>query len=316
VRDIEGCENVASPLVVTVFPLPPKPVISRPNDELESTDAALWQWYTEDGGLLSEIAGATEQNYPGQPDVWYRVRIQDENGCAAISEPFIYSEPLLATSTVELPRVHTAPGEFVSISLMLPQQTNLPQAGVTRFEARIRFNESMLVPFGATPVGDVVNGERIISVSGGFDSSARILAELQFFATLGTALETPLVLDYFSWDQQDVIITRIDGILSMDVCREGGDRLIDAAGSISLEPNHPNPFNGMTMLTYETIEEGNTELFVLDLLGRRVATLVNDDRGPGRYRVLFNAVALSSGVYMAVLRTPTQVRVMRMKLLK
>jgi hypothetical protein len=316
VSNADGCEAESKVLNVIVHPLPPPPVITRPRTLLESTPAVTWQWYTEDGGVLTEIPGATGQQYAGKSDVWYRVRIWDENGCTAMSEPFRFIERIVATSTVSLPEIDTAPGEDVLITLRLPEQSNLEIFGVTRFESRIRFNESMLVPVGSTPPGDLIGGERVITLSGTYPSGSEMLAELRFVATLGNAYETPLVIDHFIWDKPDVSITRIDGVLRMAVCREGGERLFDARGRLALEPNHPNPFNSMTSLTYEIIERGYTELFVLDMLGRRVAALVNDELEPGRYRVLFDAVGLASGVYMAVLRTPTQVRVQRMKLVK
>lgn len=316
VRNADGCEAESQVLNVIVHPLPPPPVITRPRTLLESTPAITWQWYTEDGGVMTEITGATGQQHAGKSDVWYRVRIWDANGCTAISEPFRFIERIVATSTVSLPEINTAPGEEVLIALRLPEQSNLEVFGVTRFETRIRFNESMLVPAGSTPPGDVIGDERVIALSGIYPSTTDVLAELRFVATLGNAYETPLVIEHFTWDQPDVLITRIDGVLRMAVCREGGERLFDARGRLVLEPNHPNPFNSMTSLTYEIIERGYTELFVLDMLGRRVGTLVGDELEPGRYRVLFDAAGLASGVYMAVLRTPTQVRVQRMKLVK
>jgi hypothetical protein len=317
VRNGDGCMAMAAPLSVTVHPLPPPPVITRPAILLEATPAATWQWYTEASGTLTEIPGATGRTYPGLPDVWYRVRIRDINGCTAISEPFRFDErEIVATSTVALPVLEAKPGDAVQLLLTLSEQSNLGVMGVTRFEARIRFNESMLVPVGNTPQGEILDGERVIAVSGAFDSTAQALAELAFVATLGNATETPLVIEYFSWDQPEVLVKRIDGLLRIAVCEEGGERLFDATGSIMLEPNHPNPFNAVTTLTYEIIERGRTELFVLDLLGRRVAALVDSDLEPGRYRVHFNADHLASGVYVAVLRTPTQLRVQRMKLIK
>ncbi len=317
VRNGDGCAATAAPLSVTVHPLPPPPVITRPDTLLEATPAASWQWFTEDSGTLTEIPGATGRTYPGLPGVWYRVRISDVNGCTAISEPFMFDEEeIVATSTVALPRLEAEPGDEVRIPLTLAEQSNLGVMGVTRFEARIRFNESMLVPVGNTPEGEILNGERVIPLSGTFDSTAQALAELTFVATLGTATETPLVIEYFSWDRPEVIVRRIDGRLYLTVCEEGGERLFDATGSITLEPNHPNPFNAITTLTYEIIERGWTELFVLDMLGRRVATLVDEDLAPGKYRVHFSADHLASGVYVAVLRTPTQLRVQRMKLIK
>ena len=316
VRNEEGCEAMSVPITVTVFPLPARPVITRPRAVLESTPAAEYQWYTEIDSVLAEIPGATEQTYPGEPDTWYRVRIRDGNGCAAISDPFRFELQFQATTTVALPEISTAPGEPVRIQLRMPEQSNLALAGVTRFETRIRFNESMLVPVEGTPAGDIVDGERVITLSGAYPAGTDVLAELRFLATLGDAAESPLVIEHFDWDQPGVAITRIDGLLRMDVCREGGERLFDASGRIALEPNHPNPFNAMTVITYETIEQGRTELFVLDMLGRRVATLVEGSREPGRYRLVFDASGLPSGMYLAVLRTPTQLRVLRMKLVK
>jgi hypothetical protein len=113
-----------------------------------------------------------------------------------------------------------------------------------------------------------------------------------------------------------VDITRIDGEFWLGICREGGDRLFDATGQLTLEPNHPNPFNAMTVITYEVIERGPTEVFVLDVLGRRVATLRTGMIEPGRYQVAFDATELSSGLYISVLRTPTQLRMQTMKLIK
>ncbi|MDX9758158.1 MAG: choice-of-anchor L domain-containing protein [Bacteroidota bacterium] len=316
VRNAEGCDAASQVLNVLVHPLPPPPVITRPGILLECTPASAWQWYTEDSGALLPIAGATARTFAGDAGVWYRVRIRDEHGCEAMSEPFRFDEVLEAASTVALPTIATAPGEDVRITLRLPEQRNLLLAGVTRFDARIRFNASMLVPVGATPVGEILAGERVITLAGAFVTDTDILAELRFLAVLGDAAETPLVIEQFAWDQPNVAITRIDGVLRMAVCEEGGERLFDAAGRIALEPGHPNPFNTMTTLTYEVIERGYTELFILDMLGRRVARLVGDEIEPGRYRVSFDAGALASGMYIAVLRTPTVLRTQPLRLIK
>ncbi len=73
--------------------------------------------------------------------------------------------------------------------------------------------------------------------------------------------------------------------------------------SINIEPNYPNPFNPATNLTYEVPEAGHVVLDVYDILGRRVATLVDDpDHERGAFTVEFNAKGLSSGVYIARLK--------------
>jgi hypothetical protein len=312
----EGCSALALPVDVIVHPLPPPPVITRPAALLESTPAVTWQWYIEVDGQLEPIPDANERHYPGEPGVWYRVSITDSNGCGSLSGPFRFEDEVIATTTVALPDIEAAPGDYLRIPLSVLASQHLAETGVTRFDARIRFDESMLVPVGATPAGRVERGERIISLQGNYNGSTLVLTELEFLATLGAQESTPLVIEHFSWDQPDVLITRIDGRLRMDVCLEGGARLYDATGRIVLEANHPNPFNSMTSLTYEIIERGRTELYVLDMLGRRVATLVDADVEAGRYRVHFYADGLPSGVYIAVLRTPTQLRMQAMKLVK
>jgi len=65
-----------------------------------------------------------------------------------------------------------------------------------------------------------------------------------------------------------------------------------------LEQNYPNPFNPVTQISYSIPKTGNVKLVVFDVLGREVATLVNEVKTPGKYSVSFDASNLSSGVYM------------------
>lgn len=65
----------------------------------------------------------------------------------------------------------------------------------------------------------------------------------------------------------------------------------------SLNQNYPNPFNPSTFIEYSIANADKVELKVYDLLGREVATLVNEIQNPGSYNVMFNASGLSSGIY-------------------
>ncbi len=67
--------------------------------------------------------------------------------------------------------------------------------------------------------------------------------------------------------------------------------------SYALHQNYPNPFNPTTEIRYQTSEVGYVTLKVFDVLGREVATLVNEPRHAGEYTVRFDAAKLSSGVY-------------------
>jgi hypothetical protein len=64
-----------------------------------------------------------------------------------------------------------------------------------------------------------------------------------------------------------------------------------------LDQNYPNPFNPNTVISYKLPVNSFVLLKIYDLLGREVATLVNEERTAGSYGVQWNAERFSSGVY-------------------
>jgi hypothetical protein len=69
-----------------------------------------------------------------------------------------------------------------------------------------------------------------------------------------------------------------------------------------LEQNYPNPFNSTTLIKYSIKDEGKVTLKIFDLLGREVATLVDENKKPGNYELKFTANNLASGIYIYQLR--------------
>ncbi len=74
-----------------------------------------------------------------------------------------------------------------------------------------------------------------------------------------------------------------------------------------LYPNHPNPFNGETTLSFDLMRPDHIRLEIYDLQGRRVKTLLNGFHASGRFSVVWNATdekgtVVSGGVYFAVIR--------------
>jgi hypothetical protein len=65
----------------------------------------------------------------------------------------------------------------------------------------------------------------------------------------------------------------------------------------SLGQNYPNPFNPSTTITLTLAGRDLCIVKVFDVLGREIATLMNEVKDPGRYAVAFNGAGLASGVY-------------------
>lgn len=83
-----------------------------------------------------------------------------------------------------------------------------------------------------------------------------------------------------------------------------------------LSQNFPNPFNPTTSIKYSVGERSNVSLKVFDMLGREVASLVNEVKEQGSYSVNFDAAKLASGTYVYKLTAGNFVETKKMVLLK
>lgn len=77
----------------------------------------------------------------------------------------------------------------------------------------------------------------------------------------------------------------------------GGIQTIEIPNYFSLAQNYPNPFNPTTSIKYSVPTAVNVSLKIYDLLGKEVATLVNEMKQPGFHTADFNASNLASGIY-------------------
>lgn len=80
--------------------------------------------------------------------------------------------------------------------------------------------------------------------------------------------------------------------------------------------NYPNPFNPVTLINYDVAKTAHIKIDVYDITGKQVNSLVNDVQSPGRYKVIFNAEKLSSGIYFYRFKAGSYNRTKRMILIK
>ena len=83
-----------------------------------------------------------------------------------------------------------------------------------------------------------------------------------------------------------------------------------------LNQNYPNPFNPSTVISFSIPQTANVELNVYNILGQKVAVLLNDIKQPGNYKISWDASDMSSGVYVYKLQAGKRTFIRKMLLLK
>ncbi len=115
-----------------------------------------------------------------------------------------------------------------------------------------------------------------------------------------------------SWDTTSISLTIIIEGIGLDN---------EVPTKFELFQNYPNPFNPTTTIKYsipklETGHISTVKLKIYNVLGRKVATLVNKKQSPGNYHVIFGTDNLQSGIYLYSLHVDNFKQTKKMILLK
>lgn len=140
----------------------------------------------------------------------------------------------------------------------------------------------------------------------------------------GAGLSGSSYPQYFIAHKSDTIVAKFVNtcgdtstlIFHVMVKLTGIEKGSDIPDKYSLSQNYPNPFNPKTVISYSIPKDNKVTLKVFDILGREVATLVNEVKPAGTYKVNFNGKNLSSGVYIYSLITDEQIITRKLILVK
>ncbi|MFA7419594.1 MAG: T9SS type A sorting domain-containing protein [Melioribacteraceae bacterium] len=125
----------------------------------------------------------------------------------------------------------------------------------------------------------------------------------------------------YSWGQY-LVAAYLNGVKYGDTLRVDVNKEQQIPTHYELLQNYPNPFNPSTTIDYQIPTPGFVTLKVYDLLGREVATLVNEYKHPGNYKAKFNAGHLersremASGIYFYSLTAGSYSQTKKLILLK
>lgn len=86
--------------------------------------------------------------------------------------------------------------------------------------------------------------------------------------------------------------------------------------TFKLEQNYPNPFNPLTNINFELPLSGYTKLFVYNLLGEKVKTLINGFMDAGMHSVKFDASDFGSGIFFYKLECEGYAQIRKMVVIK
>jgi beta-glucosidase len=158
---------------------------------------------------------------------------------------------------------------------------------------------------------DEVNWNLIVNQSNGFGNIEKwnVNAEGRYIRLTGTKRATEYGYSIYEFE--------VFYDLTTDV-QESDEEIIS---DYRLEQNYPNPFNPVTTIKYSIPSGANREMGIVtlkiyDMLGREIATLINENKAPGVYEVQFDGSNLSSGVYFYRLEHGRNSQVKKLILLK
>jgi hypothetical protein len=84
----------------------------------------------------------------------------------------------------------------------------------------------------------------------------------------------------------------------------------------ALDQNYPNPFNSTTKISYSLSRSSDVTIDIYDIMGRRIAGMLDTHQQPGNYSVNWSPQNLPSGVYFYSLRAGDNQQIQKMMYLK
>lgn len=170
----------------------------------------------------------------------------------------------------------------------------------------------------------------IYLVPGGGEASADISVNgsafgMETFATEDSTF-AEVVLSNVEMTEGDntISVSNVSGNLAIDkvdlfiinTTSVSNEQISEIANGFTLSQNYPNPFNPSTNINFTLPAATNVQLEVFNLLGQKVATLIDGRRIAGNHSVRFDASSMASGIYFYMLRAGEVTLQRKMTLIK
>lgn len=203
------------------------------------------------------------------------------------------------------------PGEKRVLKLIL---SKIKPEGIAQiapyFEATVRFQNTIITPTNYNSSWTIKYDSVYIYLSGNVASNVE-LAEIPVTAGLGTTEETSI--DIMSFVFKDIsgnpieydVETQSGSFKLLGICDQGGKRLFYSTGKAEILSIIPNPADDEITLTINTIEEGETYLYIFNAIGMEVYKNIINTQETGKKEIKLNTSGLANGVYFIKFQTST-----------
>jgi hypothetical protein len=190
---------------------------------------------------------------------------------------------------------------------------------IKSIDLELAFNSTLLLPAENTYQFTESNGTRFLRLSLPIANySNGILSKIKMISALGNAEETALKMQNIKIVGGTAIMDSLNGKFSLlGICKEGGTRLVNPAGSVQLFLIKPNPSSESATVEYLSNERGRTKLFITNMIGEIVKTIIDSENcNFGLQSTSIDLSGLSTGKYYVVLQTPSVKKVISMDVIK
>lgn len=236
--------------------------------------------------LLAMFMTNISYSYPG--GIAGRTKKNTTSGCSCHGST---SDPTVTVNFVGPDSI--APGQTVTYTLFITK------SGKTGSGLDIASRNGLLNPVSSTiklMSGEIVHKNNISMTSGSMSVQFSYTApnangiDTLWATGLATNSDNGTDGDVWNWSQaKRIVISNLLGIKTISN---------NTPAQFSLGQNFPNPFNPSTIIKFAIPVSGQVKLSIIDLSGKEVKVLVDNELKSGNYEYEFNASSLSSGVYI------------------
>ncbi len=237
----------------------------------------------------------------------------------------------VAQNVISIHTGRTASGDTGSFTVLMKNEVRINGLNVI-----LKYDPAMIKPYAIRPSGPaaLLNGPEGALFGGDrinfllFDNAASMLsADSGAIFVVGYIVADSIYdssatsLTFAEGSAADSSLTLVpfdyrDGVILISTAVGVRDRLTGIPATFDLLQNFPNPFNPRTTIRYSVPRQSHVTIVIFNVLGQKIATLLDGVVSPGKHTITWDAASISSGAYFCRMNAPGFSETTKLMLLK